>query len=257
MRRGLERNEFELHYQPIVDVLTRKIAGAEALLRWHHPVHGSLPPAQFIPLAEDTGLIIPLGEWVLYQACRDAMGWPEHVKIAVNLSAVQFRKCNLLDVILSALADSGLPAKRLELEVTETVLLEKKTDYLTLLHQLKNIGVSIALDDFGTGYSSLSYLKQFPFDKIKIDRSFTMDITDKAESMAIVSAVIGLGRSLDVITTAEGVETEAQLAMVEAAGVKLAQGYLFGKPCPKAQFDAFFDRSAEDERPTNRETAAA
>ncbi len=192
MRRGLERDEFELHYQPIIEVRTRRVTGVEALVRWRHPQEGLLSPVRFIPVAEETGLIIPLGEWVLYQACKDATGWPAHIKVAVNLSAAQFRKCNLLEVILCALAHSGLAPHRLEIEVTETVLLERDTEYLVLMHQLKSIGVSIALDDFGTGYSSLSYLKQFPFDKIKIDRSFVADITDEAESKVIVSAVITL-----------------------------------------------------------------
>jgi diguanylate cyclase (GGDEF)-like protein len=232
MRVALVRGEFELHYQPIIDVRTRAVAAAEALARWRHPVRGLVPPDRFIPLAEDTGLIVPLGDWVLQQACRDAAGWPEHVKVSVNLSAVQFRNAGLLDSILFALVDSGLPAERLEVEVTESVLLGKEADYLILLHQLKNIGVSVALDDFGTGYSSLSYLKMFPFDKIKIDRTFIRDIEGRADCAAIVSSIIGLGRSLGRHTTAEGVETEAQFEILRAAGVTLAQGYLFGRPVP-------------------------
>jgi diguanylate cyclase (GGDEF)-like protein/PAS domain S-box-containing protein len=247
MRRGLERDEFELHYQPIIEVGTRRVTGAEALVRWRHPEEGLLAPDRFIPVAEETGLIIPLGEWVLYQACKDATGWPEHIKVAVNLSAVQFRKCDLLDVILCALADSGLAPDRLEIEVTETVLLERDTEYLVLLHQLKRIGVSIALDDFGTGYSSLSYLKQFPFDKIKIDRSFVADITDEAESVVIVSAVIGLSRSLNMITTVEGIETDGQFEIIREIGVTLAQGYLFGFPVPNDRLDFAPDRSASNE----------
>jgi predicted signal transduction protein with EAL and GGDEF domain len=237
MRLGLARGEFELHYQPVVDVRTRSVSGVEALVRWRHPEHGLMPPARFIPLAESTGLIIPLGEWVLHQACRDAMAWPSHVTVAVNLSAVQFRKCNLLDAILGALSDSGLPPQRLEIEVTETVLLEKDTDHIALLHRLKEIGVSVALDDFGTGYSSLSYLTMFPFDKIKIDQSFIKEMAERADCAAIVCSVIGLGRSLDMITTAEGIETEEQFEIIRAAGVTLAQGYLFGKPCPAAELD--------------------
>jgi diguanylate cyclase (GGDEF)-like protein len=230
MRIGLERGEFEVDYQPFVEVTSRRIAGVEALVRWRHPLHGRMPPDHFIPLAEESGLIVPLGEWVLRQACQDAKGWPEHIKVAVNLSAVQFRGCNLLDVINLALADSGLPPQRLEVEVTESVLLEKHSDYLTVLHQLKNIGVTVALDDFGTGYSSLSYLKQFPFNKIKIDRSFIKDITERADCAAIVNSVTSLGRSLNIVTTAEGVETEEQFEIVRVAGVTLVQGYLFGKP---------------------------
>jgi len=238
MRLGLSRSEFEVHYQPIIDIRTRKIAGAEALVRWRHPEHGLIAPAKFIPLAEATGLIVPLGEFVLHRACCDAAAWPPDLKVAVNLSAIQFRKTNLFDVIMCALIESGLSPERLEVEVTESVLMENETDYSALLHRLKNIGVSVALDDFGTGYSSLSYLKQFPFDKIKIDRSFIADVADDEGSMAIVSAIIGLSRSLNMITTAEGIETERQFEIMRAAGVTLAQGYLIGRPCGIAQFNA-------------------
>ncbi len=238
MRLGLSRQEFEVHYQPIIDARTRQIAGAEALVRWRHPEHGLIAPAKFIPLAEATGLIVPLGEFVLHRACCDASAWPAGLKVAVNLSAIQFRKTNLFDVIMCALIESGLPPERLEVEVTESVLMENETDYAALLHQLKNIGVSVALDDFGTGYSSLSYLKQFPFDKIKIDRSFIADVADDEGSMAIVSAIIGLSRSLNMTTTAEGIETERQFEIMRAAGVTLAQGYLLGRPCGIAEFNA-------------------
>jgi diguanylate cyclase (GGDEF)-like protein len=243
MRAGLSRSEFGVHYQPIIDARTKDITGAEALVRWRHPEHGLIPPAEFIPLAESTGLIIPLGEFVLHRACRDAMGWPATLKVAVNLSAIQFRKTNLFDVIACALTESGLPPERLEVEVTESVLLENEADYAALLHRLKNIGVSVALDDFGTGYSSLSYLKQFPFDKIKIDRSFTADVAEHEDSMVIVSAIIGLARGLDMVTTAEGIETERQFEIMRAAGVTLAQGYLFGRSCPIAEFNAGLERS--------------
>ena len=238
MRAGLSRSEFEVHYQPIVDARTTTIAGAEALVRWRHPEYGLISPASFIPLAESTGLIIPLGEFVLHRACCDAMTWPAEIKVAVNLSAIQFRKTNLFDVIMGALIESGLPPERLEVEVTESVLLENESDCAELLHQLKNIGVSVALDDFGIGYSSLSYLKRFPFDKIKIDRSFTADVAEHEGSMAIVSAIIGLSRGLNMITTAEGIETERQFEIMRAAGVTLAQGYLFGHPCAIAEFNA-------------------
>jgi diguanylate cyclase (GGDEF)-like protein len=257
MRLGLARGEFELHYQPVVDVRTRSVSGVEALVRWRHPEHGLMPPARFIPLAESTGLIIPLGEWVLHQACRDAMAWPSHVTVAVNLSAVQFRKCNLLDAILSALSESGLPPHRLEIEVTETVLLEKDTDHIALLHRLKEIGVSVALDDFGTGYSSLSYLTMFPFDKIKIDQSFIKEMAERADCAAIVCSVIGLGRSLDMTTTAEGVETEEQFEIIRAAGVTLAQGYLFGKPCPVAELDLGSDLAVTRRRRSGGGSEAA
>jgi diguanylate cyclase (GGDEF)-like protein len=237
MRLGLARGEFELLYQPIVDVWSRKMACAEALVRWRHPVHGVMPPERFISIAEETGLIAELGEQVLRQACHDAMAWPDHVRLAVNLSAVQFRSADLVDIILRALTDAGLPPRRLEIEVTETVLLEKQSNYLAVLHQLRNAGVSVALDDFGTGYSSLSYLKMFPFDKIKIDKSFIQDITERADCAAIVTSIVGLGRGLDMMTTAEGVETERQFELVRAAGVTLAQGYLFGKPMAAALLD--------------------
>jgi diguanylate cyclase (GGDEF)-like protein len=243
MRAGLSRSEFEVHYQPIIDARTKKIAGAEALVRWRHPEHGLISPAKFIPLAESTGLIIPLGDMVLNRACGDAIGWPAGMKVAVNLSAVQFRKTDLFDVIMCALLDSGLPPERLEIEVTQSVLLENESEYAALLHQLKNIGVSVALDGFGTGYSSLSYLKQFPFDKIKIDRSFTADVAEHEGSMAIVSAIIGLSRGLDMMTTAEGIETERQFEIMRAAGVTLAQGSLFGRPCTIAEFNAGLDRA--------------
>lgn len=242
MRLAFERDEFEVHYQPIIEARTRKSAGVEALVRWQHPEQGLIAPHHFIRLAEDTGLIIPLGGWVLQQACQDAMGWPEHIKVAVNLSAVQFGQGNLLEVIKRALHESGLPPSRLEVEVTESVLLEGEMDNVSVLHQLKNMGVSVALDDFGTGYSSLTYLKQFPFDKIKIDRSFTQDVTEQASSLTIVSAVIGLARGLGMVTTAEGIETEEQFEIVRIAGVTLAQGYLFGKPCPKSELR--FDEDA-------------
>jgi diguanylate cyclase (GGDEF)-like protein len=248
MRVALARSEFELHYQPIVDVRSRAVSGVEALMRWRHPEHGLVGPARFIPLAETTGLIIPLGEWALQQACRDAMRLPADVTVAVNLSAAQFRKGNLIETIRRALTDSGLPAGRLEVEVTESVLLEKDTDHIAMLHRLKKLGVSVALDDFGTGYSSLSYLKLFPFDKIKIDQSFIKDMAERADSAAIVCSVIALGRSLDITTTAEGVETKAQLELVRAAGVTLAQGYLFGKPCPFAELKIREPRTTEQRR---------
>lgn len=247
MRAGLGRGEFELRYQPIFEAQTRRMAGAEALLRWRRPQHGLISPSRFIEIAEDTELIIPLGEWVLQQACRDAVLWPPHVKLSVNLSAVQFRKGNLLDVILCALVDSRLPPERLEVEITESVLLEREAEHISLLHQLKNIGVSVALDDFGTGYSSLSYLKMFPFDKIKIDRSFTAEIDRRNDCASIVASVVGLGRSLEIATTAEGVETDVQFEMLRAAGVTLVQGHLLGRPC-RAEELSFVEHDLVDGR---------
>jgi EAL domain-containing protein (putative c-di-GMP-specific phosphodiesterase class I) len=211
--------------------------GVEALVRWRHPRKGFIPPDQFISLAEETGLIIPLGEFVLLTACTDAASWPAHIKVAVNLSLVQFRKCNLFDVILCALVESGLPPERLELEITESILLENELDILTVIRQLKNLGVSLALDDFGTGYSSLSYLTKFPFDKIKIDKSFTQNLTKRKECAAIISSVRALAVGLDILTTAEGVETEQQFEILRDAGVNLIQGYLFGRPRPMSELD--------------------
>jgi diguanylate cyclase (GGDEF)-like protein/PAS domain S-box-containing protein len=236
LRGAIARNELDLFYQPIVDIKTGKLFGAEALARWRHPERGLVPPDQFIPLAEETGLIGSIGEWVLQRACTDAASWPAQLKVAVNLSALQFRKSNLFDVILCVLVESGLAPERLELEITESILLESDTDPLTVIRRLKNIGVSIALDDFGTGYSSLSYLTRFPFDKIKIDRSFTQNLTKRAECAAIISSVRALGVGLNMLTVAEGVETKQQLGILRAAGVDLAQGYLFGRPVPLAEF---------------------
>jgi EAL domain-containing protein (putative c-di-GMP-specific phosphodiesterase class I) len=198
----------------------------------------------FIPLAEQTGLIIPLGEWVLQRACADAMSWPPHVKVAVNLSSAQFKKGNLLDVILCVLVESGLSPRRLELEITESVLFENEGRNVTMMYQLKNLGISIALDDFGTGYSSLSHLTMFPFDKIKIDKSFTLNMTKNHTSAAIIAAVLSLGRSLDIATTAEGVETWQEFQSLRVSGVNFVQGYLFGRPCPASEleFDRAFDR---------------
>lgn len=234
LRLALARGEFELHYQKIVAVDSGRPVAVEALVRWRHPARGLLMPAEFIRVAEDTGLIIPLGEWVLHRACHDAVAWPQELRVAVNLSTVQFRKTNLVDVALFALADSGLPAQRLQLEVTESVLLGADPDYLATLRQLRNAGIAVALDDFGTGHSSLGYLNTFRFDCIKIDRSFVARVVDDDSTMAIVGAVCGLVRQLDMSATAEGVETEAQLAMVRAAGVAFAQGHLFGRPVPAA-----------------------
>jgi diguanylate cyclase (GGDEF)-like protein len=245
LRAALAGNQLEVHYQPIIDVNTRKLFSVEALVRWHHPIKGYVPPDEFIPLAEDTGLINALGEWVLQRACTDAMSWPAHVRVAVNISAMQFRKCNLLDVILCILVDTGLPPQRLELEITETSLLEDDAAHLVVMHQLKNLGVSISLDDFGTGYSSLSYLTMFPFDKIKIDRSFTKNLTQRADCAAIVSSVLALGAGLDLPTVAEGVETVQQFEILRASGVQFAQGYLFGRPCRASELDFDFQWTSQ------------
>src|ERR1700730_7096128 len=229
---AISRGEFELHYQPVIDVKTRRQAGFEALVRWRNPARGLIMPDQFMPLAEETGLIVPLGVWILQQACKDAVKWPSHIKAAVNLSPVQLAQPDLLEVVQCALVESSLPPERLELDITEIALFRKDVDCLKLMRQLKQLGISIAIDDFGTGYSSLSYLTMFPFDKIKIDRSFTSNLTRRADCAAIVSAVLALGRSLETETVAEGVETEQQFGILRAAGVTFVQGYLFGRPCP-------------------------
>jgi EAL domain-containing protein (putative c-di-GMP-specific phosphodiesterase class I)/hemoglobin-like flavoprotein len=210
---------------------TKRIVGMEALVRWRHPQHGLMSPDKFIPLAEETQIIDRLGEFVLRQACLDAVDWPQEVKVAVNVSPVQFRNSDLASRVASILAETGLPAKRLELEITESVLLQRSEKNIGILHELHDLGVSIALDDFGTGYSSLSYLRIFPFDKIKIDRSFVSEMSRMDVCAAIVCAVANLGRTLQIATTAEGVETNEQLDLLRAAGCTQAQGYLFGRPC--------------------------
>jgi diguanylate cyclase (GGDEF)-like protein len=235
LRQALMKREFELFYQPLVNLEKGEICGFEALLRWHHPARGLVLPMEFIPLAEETGLIIPIGEWVLRQACAEALKWPDKISVAVNLSAVQFRRGSLAETVLSALAHSGLPAGRLELEITESVLLSEADSAMTTLHQLQNLGVRISMDDFGTGYSSLSYLRRFPFDKIKIDRSFVHDITLDQDSIAIVRAVAGLGASLGMSTTGEGVETQAEADFLKKEGCTEAQGYFFGRPRPASE----------------------
>ncbi|WP_027583208.1 EAL domain-containing protein [Bradyrhizobium sp. Ai1a-2] len=232
LRHAFANGEFELHYQPLVDIASDKISGFESLLRWHHPEKGMISPAEFVPVAEDIGLIVQLGEWVLREACSEAMKWPEEIKVAVNLSPVQFRSRNLVQAVISALAHSGLSPRRLELEITESVFLAETEANLAILHQLRELGVSISMDDFGTGYSSLSYLRSFPFDKIKIDRSFVKDLARRSDCVAIVRAISGLGRSLNITTTAEGVETVDQLDWLRAEGCNEVQGFLFSAARP-------------------------
>jgi diguanylate cyclase (GGDEF)-like protein len=236
LREAIAQGQFELHYQPVVDVKTRELCGVETLVRWRHPDKGMIAPDHFIPLAESTGLIVPLGEWILNQACADAANWPADVKVAINISAIQFKKGNLFEVILSALVKTGLQPERLELEITETSLLENQDAHLTTIRQLKNLGLSIALDDFGTGFSSINYLTIFPFDKIKIDKSFTKGILSRADCKAVVACSLALAKGLGIVTTVEGIETEEQFEYMRAAGVELAQGYLFGKPVPISEF---------------------
>lgn len=237
LRNALGRGELDVYYQTIVDVATRKPCGAEALVRWRHPVFGELSPDRFIPIAEDTGMIVALGEWILRRACTDAVGWPAHIKIAVNLSPVQFRNPMLVPTVRDILQTAGLQPDRLEVEITESVLLQKHTAIIDMLHELAALGINIVLDDFGVGYSSLSYLRMFPFAKIKIDRGFVSEMTERTDCATIVSAVTGLAHALDMATTAEGVETWEQFRLVQAAGCSQAQGYLFSRPQPAGQVD--------------------
>ena len=238
LRRALQAGEFELVYQPLYHLGHERVTGCEALLRWRHPERGTVSPADFIPLAEEIGLIVQLGEWVLRRACAEAANWPEHVRLAVNLSPAQFRDRGLVRTVVSALAASGLSANRLELEITESVLLQDSAANMTMLHELKALGVRISMDDFGTGYSSLSYLRSFPFDKIKIDQTFVRDILHDSDALAIIKAVLDLGASMGVTTTAEGVETHEQLAILRREGCGQVQGYLLGKPEPLSELTA-------------------
>jgi len=235
LRHAIETDVLRPYYQPLVDLATGRITGFEALVRWPHPERGMISPAEFIPVAEETGLINGLGGLMLRRACADAALWPDDVRVAVNLSPLQFRVGNLLSVVMDALKQSGLPAKRLELEITETLLLEKSGQTLATLHALRALGVRISMDDFGTGYSSLSYLRSFPFDKIKIDQSFVRDLAANRDAQAIVRSIISLGVGLGVIITAEGVETEAELSCLRAEGCHEGQGYLFSPARPNAE----------------------
>jgi len=235
LRKAFAHGEFELFYQPLVNLNANAVSGFEALLRWRHAERGMIGPAEFIPLAEEIGLIVPLGEWVLRQACTEAMRWPDILKVAVNLSPAQFRSRGVVKAVLTALAYSRLPPDRLELEITESVLLGETDANLATLHQLRELGVRISMDDFGTGYSSLSYLRCFPFDKIKIDRSFVKELSERPDCVAIIRAVAGLGLSLGIATTAEGVETSEQLERVHAEGCTEVQGYFFSPPRPASQ----------------------
>jgi diguanylate cyclase (GGDEF)-like protein/PAS domain S-box-containing protein len=235
LRKALVNGEFELYYQPLVNLDNGSVSGFEALLRWNHPVRGLVAPLEFIPLAEETELIVPIGEWVLREACQEAVKWPSDIRIAVNVSPVQFKSENLALVVVSALARSGLSAKRLELEITESVLLLNGESTLATLHQLRELGIRISMDDFGTGYSSLSYLRSFPFDKIKIDRSFVHNLSSDEDSMAIIRAVTGLGTSLRMATTGEGVETMEEVDYLKSQGCTEAQGYFYSKPRPASE----------------------
>ncbi|WP_420135589.1 putative bifunctional diguanylate cyclase/phosphodiesterase [Rhodopseudomonas sp.] len=232
---ALENDEFELHYQPQATT-DGEIVGFEALLRWRHPVRGMVSPAVFIPLAEETGLIGAIDEWVLRSACREAASWPKPLAIAVNLSPLDFRRLDVPALILQVLVETGLDARRLEVEITEGVLIDDFAGAIAILRRIKNLGVRVAMDDFGAGYSSLSYLQSFPFDKIKIDQVFTRKLESNPDSAAIVEAILDLARRLKLPVIAEGVETESQLAFLAGAGCQEVQGYLIGKPQPIEQY---------------------
>ncbi|MFT3931621.1 MAG: EAL domain-containing protein [Spongiibacteraceae bacterium] len=237
-----EGNQLELYYQPLYDCESSVITGCEALVRWRHPTRGQISPADFIPLAEESGLIVPLGKWVLATACRAAAQWPEHMRVAVNLSPAQFRHAELTRDVLATLQQANLPAHRLELEITEGVLIEDTEHTLATLKALKSHGIRISLDDFGTGYSSLSYLQRFPFDKIKIDRSFVWQMENNTDSMAIVRAVIALGHSLRIAVTAEGVENAEQLSLLQSENCDQVQGFYLGRPQPHSEFEKLLNK---------------
>ncbi len=245
LRLALERGEFELHYQPLFDLEQNRICSFEALLRWRHPKRGLVSPSEFVSVAEDTGLIVPIGAWVIREACTRAAHWPENVRIAVNVSAVQFHRGALHETIMRALADSALAPERLEVEITESIFLDGGEATLRLLHALRTLGVRIALDDFGTGYSSLSYLQSFPFDKLKIDRSFIQNLLTRDGAIAIVHAITELANALGIETTAEGVEETAQLMELRAHGCSSVQGYLFAEPMSADDVERLFEEKRE------------
>jgi diguanylate cyclase (GGDEF)-like protein len=249
LRTAIERDELEVYYQPVVDLGTGLTKSCEALLRWHHPEFGSVPPSRFIPLAESTGLITPISHWVLGQACAAAASWPEEVSVAVNMSPALLKDLHLSHMILSALYTSGLQARRLELEITETVLLEENAQSNALIREFQKIGLKLAIDDFGTGYSSLTYLKKYAFDKIKIDTSFIADVTRSREARAIINALVGLAAELEMDIVAEGIETETQLGYVTGAHCTAAQGFYLGRPMPAADIKARLEAEWRDGAP--------
>jgi predicted signal transduction protein with EAL and GGDEF domain len=245
LRTAIQEGQFEVHYQPLLDLARGRIDCLEALVRWRHPTRGMIQPLDFIGIAEESGLIIPIGEWVLRQACRDAASWPEDVRVAVNLSPAQFKRGDLLGMTMSALAAAGLQPARLELEITESVLIHDEEWVHSTLHQLTKLGVGIALDDFGTGYSSLSYLRSFPFSKIKIDKSFVADLAGTSDCLAIVQATIQLSQKLGMCTTAEGVETEEQMRILTDEGCTQVQGFHVSRPVPADQVSSLLTINGE------------
>jgi diguanylate cyclase (GGDEF)-like protein/PAS domain S-box-containing protein len=247
LREAIHNDALLPYYQPLVDLSTGRITGFEALVRWPHPERGMISPAEFIPVAEETGLISAVGGLMLRRACADAAQWPDDIRVAVNLSPLQFRLGNLLSLVMETLKQTGLPARRLELEITETLLLEKSSEVLATLHALRSLGVRISMDDFGTGYSSLSYLRSFPFDKIKIDQSFVRDLASNPDAQAIVRSIISLGKGLGVTITAEGVETEAELSCLRSEGCHEGQGFLFSRARPQSEIVSLLNAQRGDD----------
>jgi EAL domain-containing protein (putative c-di-GMP-specific phosphodiesterase class I) len=245
LRRAFALQEFELHYQPLIHIDSQRVCAFEALIRWTRKDPPAVGPAEFIPVAEEMGLIIPLGKWILETACNEAMSWPNDMAVAVNLSPVQFKSRQIVDMVRAALDNSGLEPGRLELEITETVLLEDTTETLSTLHQLRGLGVRISMDDFGTGYSSLSYLLKFPFDKVKIDRSFMTGLGEGGDSDAIIRAVTGMCHDLGMETIAEGVETQEQLIFLQQRNCTEVQGFLFSRAVPGTEVAAFLATFAQ------------
>ena len=257
LRDAIEDDRLQPYYQPLIDLSAGRITGFEALVRWPHPERGMISPGEFIPVAEETGLINAVGGLMLRRACKDAATWPDDVRVAVNLSPLQFRSGNLLSIVMDALKQSGLPAKRLELEITETLLLEKSGQVLATLHALRALGVRISMDDFGTGYSSLSYLRSFPFDKIKIDQSFVRDLGANREAQAIIRSIVSLGKGLGVTITAEGVETEAELSCLRAEGCHEGQGFLFSRARPNEEIVQLLRAQRGADRPGSAKVRVA
>jgi len=257
LRNALTGGELELNYQPLLNLKRNEISGFEALMRWRTSAGELIPPSAFVPLAEETGLIVPMGEWALRQALEEAAKWPRQIRVAVNLSPVQFNARNLSQIVMSALAASGVEASRLELEITESLLLQDHDTTLATLHQLRDLGVRIALDDFGTGFSSLNYLRAFPFDKLKIDQCFIDGLAEgNEESLAIVRAVARLGASLGIATTAEGVETQLQMEIARREGFTEVQGYWLGKPKSAAEVAEEYDLYGASTKPRRASTTA-
>jgi diguanylate cyclase (GGDEF)-like protein len=256
LRRALVAGEFELHYQPLINLEQNEITGCEALIRWFHPEKGMVSPGEFIPLAEENGFIVPLGEWIIRQACATAATWPEQIRVAVNISPAQFKNQGLLQVVVGALATSGLSPRRLELEITEAILLDDTAETLAILHQLRALGVRVAMDDFGTGYSSLSYLQSFPFDKIKIDRSFVREVADGKNAVNIVRAITALANGLGMETTAEGVETKDQLDTIKLQGCTEMQGFFFSHARPAHEIEHLLRSKLQGMRSSDIASAA-